>query len=177
MSSPLEDGTARRSQKVTERPSGLDEPLVLVPSGAGFGWNAEPGAFRLPAVPMGAAAVRDRCPPKCGHPHWGQRYTRPSAYLRECTSWGTSGGGGPVTTRFRDTGVDRNQRTDRRRQYFPGDSVFSGRPSGRVSACRRGRAEGRLSQPAGSRASPRRAATRRPGPGVRRRDSQPSSET
>ena len=47
MSSPLEDGAARQSLKVTERPSGLDEPLVLAPSGAGLGWNAEPGAFRL----------------------------------------------------------------------------------------------------------------------------------
>ena len=48
MSSSLEDGAARRSRKVTERPSGLDEPLVQMLSGIGFGWNAEPGAFRCP---------------------------------------------------------------------------------------------------------------------------------
>ena len=65
MSSSLEDGTARRGRKVTERPSGLDEPLVLAPSGAGFGWNAEPGAFRLPAqvpqrvdTPTGDSGIR-----------------------------------------------------------------------------------------------------------------------
>ena len=65
MSSSLEDGAARQGRKVTERPSGLDEPLVLVPSGAGLGWNAEPGAFRLPAqvpqrvdTPTGDSGIR-----------------------------------------------------------------------------------------------------------------------
>ena len=143
MSSSLEDRVARRSRKVTERPSGLDEPLVQMLSGIGFGWNAEPGAFRCAG-----------CPPNGGHPHWGQRCAYPSAYLRQCTSWGTSGGGGLVTTRFRNTGVDRNQRTDRRRQYFPGAIEFSGPPIRLCGRVRPGRAEGRRSQPAGSRASP-----------------------
>src|SRR3954470_6145455 len=71
MSSPLEDGAARQSVKVTERPSGLDEPLVQVPSGTGFGRNAEPGAFRLPGSL--APGVDTFCPLKCGHLHWGQR--------------------------------------------------------------------------------------------------------
>src|SRR5476649_233048 len=105
MSSSLEDGTARRSLKVTERPSGLDEPLVQVLSGTCFRRNAEPGAFRL------YPARTPFYPPPGRHPLWGQRDACPSAYLRRCTSWGTSGGGGLVTTRIRDTGVDRTPRT------------------------------------------------------------------
>lgn len=62
MSSSLEDGTARRSLKVTERPSGLDEPLVLVLSGIGFRRNAEPGAFRLPRHGLPGTFAQARLP-------------------------------------------------------------------------------------------------------------------
>ena len=93
MSSSLEDGTARRGRKVTERPSGLDEPLVLAPSGAGLGWNAEPGAFRLPAVPMarplGAAVPMTRplgaAVPVAHTPRWAPRYVSAHKSPKEWT--------------------------------------------------------------------------------------------
>src|SRR3954469_7130001 len=84
MSSPLEDGAARRSVKVTERPSGLDEPLVQVPSGTGFGRNAEPGAFRfVPVLPP----VRASASPRFREP----LFLRACVLLRGDTPTGDSG--------------------------------------------------------------------------------------
>ena len=102
MSQSLEDRTARGDQKVTERPSGLDEPLAQAPPGVCVGGTRNRGSFvvneasavltkrRESAVfrpqdqrSRAAAAVgsggfrRSACTPfypqRCGHPLWGQR--------------------------------------------------------------------------------------------------------
>ena len=45
------------------------------------------------------------CPRMRGHPQWGHTLRYHRGYSRECTSWGTSGGGDILTDADRHTGV------------------------------------------------------------------------
>jgi hypothetical protein len=72
--------TARRGPKVTERPSGLDEPLarcrlVLAPTGGCAGGTRNRGSFVFPPChpPIHPDVCTPFYPQCCGHPLWGQR--------------------------------------------------------------------------------------------------------
>src|ERR1700712_6091737 len=92
MSFPPEGRTEGWGSKVTERPLGLDEPLVsvsadgLLPSGCCFGRNAEPGAFRL-------LTCTPFYPQRCGHPLWGQREVDVITIFRSALVGGLAAGG------------------------------------------------------------------------------------
>jgi hypothetical protein len=164
MSCLPEGRTARRGPKVTERPSGLDEPPVLAPSGFSSGGTRNRGPFVCRPRHLATGSCTPFYPPRCGHPLWGQRKVDAVTIFRSALVGGLAAA---VVLSHRVPSYGGIHGTADR----PPPPVFFHKPPSDPERTAPDRAEGRCSQPAGSRASgpastaaPRRASRRRASP-------------